>query len=347
MEQITHSPFVVNNGANFSGTLGDSVILPNTSDAFTFHDSAGNDIPFSISFWNKNSETTQNQDAYFWIGNDVNTRQVSISRNTFKVNFQIYTDNNNLLIYEGINASPTTATEHFAVTYDGSKTVGGLKFYYNGVEVGGTATQTGTYTGMNNVTQQTVAIGEIPGNTLYMHEGLIDEFHIWKDRVLTPTEVTDIYNTENAGNSILPALPLLDTYTGAAAAYSLRDLSSSTTNVVRVRRSSDNTEQDFTSTQVTDGTLETFVGAGNDGFVVTWYDQSGNSRNAEQTNTSLQPVIVSSGSLVLLNGMPAIDTEKTLGTNSKYLQTNPSSPFYAVDDASAIVVGAQKTGEQS
>ena len=32
---------------------------------------------------------------------------------------------------------------------------------------------------------------------------------------------------------------LLDKYTGAAAAYSLRKLSSSTSNVVRVRRSSD------------------------------------------------------------------------------------------------------------
>jgi len=55
---------------------------------------------------------------------------------------------------------------------------------------------------------------------------------------------------------------LLEDYPGASAAYSLRNLIDTTTNVVRVRRSSDNTEQDFTSTEITDGTLITFTGIG-------------------------------------------------------------------------------------
>ena len=59
---------------------------------------------------------------------------------------------------------------------------------------------------------------------------------------------------------------LLVDYPGAAAAYSLRNLIDTTTSVVRVRRSSDNTEQDFSAAEVTDGTLTTFTGA-NDGFV--------------------------------------------------------------------------------
>lgn len=90
---------------------------------------------------------------------------------------------------------------------------------------------------------------------------------------------------------------ILDLYPGAAAAYSLRSLSSSATNVVRVRRSSDNAEQDFTATQITDGTLLTFTGAG-DGFVATWYDQSGNTNDAAQVTATSQPKIVSSGVLV-------------------------------------------------
>jgi hypothetical protein len=98
---------------------------------------------------------------------------------------------------------------------------------------------------------------------------------------------------------------LLDAYGGAAAAYSLRRLSANYGEaVVRVRRSSDNTEQDFTTTQVTDGTLTTFCGAG-DGFVRTWYDQSGNSRNATQATTTKQPLLVSSGSVVLQGTKPA------------------------------------------
>jgi hypothetical protein len=52
---------------------------------------------------------------------------------------------------------------------------------------------------------------------------------------------------------------LLDEYTGAAAGYSLRKLSVNTTDVVRVRRSSDNAEADFTAAEVADGTLENWV----------------------------------------------------------------------------------------
>jgi hypothetical protein len=85
---------------------------------------------------------------------------------------------------------------------------------------------------------------------------------------------------------------VLDEFTGAAAAYSLRDLTFLRGGpVVRVRRSSDNNEQDFTATQVTDGTLTTFCGAGN-GFVRTWYDQSGNGFHAQQATTTAQPQIL-------------------------------------------------------
>jgi hypothetical protein len=100
---------------------------------------------------------------------------------------------------------------------------------------------------------------------------------------------------------------LLDVYSGATAAYSLRNLRAGTSGsaVVRVRRSSDNTEQDFTAVQVTDGTLTTFCGA-NNGFVRTWYDQSTSSNNAIQTTASSQPRIVSSGVLDTDGGNPAI-----------------------------------------
>jgi hypothetical protein len=101
------------------------------------------------------------------------------------------------------------------------------------------------------------------------------------------------------GNGSAPALPLLlDVYTGAAAAYSLRKIAVATTNVIRVRRSSDNAEQDFTAAQITDGTLLAFTGSG-DGRVVTWYDQSGNSAHATQATLNRQPAIVLSGALVL------------------------------------------------
>ena len=109
-------------------------------------------------------------------------------------------------------------------------------------------------------------------------------------------------------NSVVSTI-LLDAYTGAAAAYSLRKLNSSYTgSAIRVRRSSDNTEQNigFSSNGVLDTTaLLSFVGVGN-GFVTTWYDQSGNGKNALQTTASNQPFIVSAGSIYTLNGKPII-----------------------------------------
>jgi len=102
---------------------------------------------------------------------------------------------------------------------------------------------------------------------------------------------------------------LLDQYPGAAAAYSLRNLvGTSNPAVVRVRRDNDNSEADFTATEVSDGTLAAWVGAGNDGFVRTWYDQSGNGNDAEQTTTATQPAIVLSGSLIMQGSKPAIST---------------------------------------
>jgi hypothetical protein len=102
---------------------------------------------------------------------------------------------------------------------------------------------------------------------------------------------------------------ILDTYSGAAIAYSLRRLSSTYTgNLIRVRRSSDNTEQDigYNSSNVLDTTaLTTFVGAGN-GFITTWYDQSGNGNNSTQSTAANQPRIINAGVVDLVNSKPAL-----------------------------------------
>ena len=123
----------------------------------------------------------------------------------------------------------------------------------------------------------------------------------------TSTDRTDI--EENIGDYFTQNTPLLDTYSGAAAAYSLRLLDSSYVgSAIRVRRSSDNTEQDIGFNVF--GELDTvsllaFAGTG-DAFVKTWYDQSGNSNDATQTTTANQPQIVSSGAVIVENGKPAV-----------------------------------------
>jgi hypothetical protein len=126
---------------------------------------------------------------------------------------------------------------------------------------------------------------------------------------------------------------LLDTYTGAAAAYSLRQLRTGVTNVVRVRRSSDNTEQDFTAAQITDGTLTAFCGVG-DGFIRTWYDQSGNNVNLNQASASAQPQIVSSGSIITEGSRPAVLTNGT----TQYMQS-PNGALGLVSNLYIAAVG--------
>ena len=102
---------------------------------------------------------------------------------------------------------------------------------------------------------------------------------------------------------------LLDSYSGAAAAYSLRKLRSSYSgSAIRVRRSSDNTELNIGFDS--DGNLDTislssFVGSGN-GFVTTWYDQSGSLRDITQSTAANQPKIVNAGSIYRLNGLPSV-----------------------------------------
>lgn len=105
------------------------------------------------------------------------------------------------------------------------------------------------------------------------------------------------------------ASPPLDTYTDAAMAYSMRKLRTAYTgSAIRVRRSSDNTEQDIGfdgSGNLDESALTTFVGSSS-GFITKWYDQTTNARDAANTTTASQPRIVNAGTIDKVNGKPAI-----------------------------------------
>ena len=115
----------------------------------------------------------------------------------------------------------------------------------------------------------------------------------------------------NRGGFVSAADPLLlDTYSGAAASYSLRKLSSSYSgNAVKVRRASDNAELDisFSNGELDTSAIATHCGS-SDGFVSVWYDQSGNLNNATQSTAASQPKIYDGTTgVVTENGKPAID----------------------------------------
>lgn len=84
------------------------------------------------------------------------------------------------------------------------------------------------------------------------------------------------------------------------AAYSLIRLKTAYVgSAIRVRRSSDNAESDigFSGNSLDLVALAAFIGASN-GYVTTWYDQSGNAKNATQTTNANQPQITLTGDIL-------------------------------------------------
>ena len=119
-----------------------------------------------------------------------------------------------------------------------------------------------------------------------------------------------------SGNLLLDETNLGSAHVAYSVARKLRDAYSGS--AIRVRRSSDNAEQDigFISNALDESSLTTFVGA-NDGHIVTLYDQSGNGYNATQAEISFQARIVISGAVTKDNGKPALEVT----TSMKYKYT--------------------------
>jgi hypothetical protein len=113
---------------------------------------------------------------------------------------------------------------------------------------------------------------------------------------------------------------VLDLYPNASAAYSLRKLRKAYTGAaVRIRRSSDNAETDIgflSNGDFNSAAAVAFCGVGN-GFITTWYDQSGNAQNVTETTGANQPQIVASGVVLLVNSKPCIQFD---GINDKLVR---------------------------
>lgn len=131
--------------------------------------------------------------------------------------------------------------------------------------------------------------------------------------------------------------PILDVMAvSAARAYGTRRLwAAHAGSCLRVRRSSDSTEQDigFTASGDLDtAALLTFCGAG-DGFVAKLYDQSGNLRDLTQATAANQAKLVTAGVVNVLGGRPVMAFD---GANDIYTDTFPG--MWAAGAASVLSV---------
>lgn len=134
------------------------------------------------------------------------------------------------------------------------------------------------------------------------------------------------------GSQITQFVGLLDAYPNAAAAYSLRLLRSAYTgSAIRVRISTTGNPEyniGFVDGELDVATLEGYCTGGLNAFVKTLYDQSGNARDATQTTAANQPQIVSSGSVILENGKPAIQSNKKRLFNTSVSTMPPTTDFF-------------------
>jgi len=127
---------------------------------------------------------------------------------------------------------------------------------------------------------------------------------------------------------------LLDTYTGASAAYSVRRLSGSYTGAcMRVREDGGNTETDIGFDS--NGDLDTAAIAShcgvNNGYVRYWYDQStaggtGSGNDAGQATAASQHKIYDGTAVITKNGKPMIDATENV-TSFDYFALSQSAPY--------------------
>jgi hypothetical protein len=128
---------------------------------------------------------------------------------------------------------------------------------------------------------------------------------------------------------------LLDTYTGAAVAYSVRKLDKDYTgSCMRIRRSSDEATQDIgfdSNGDLDTAAIASFVGDAY-GYVTAWYDQSGNGNNATQSTANNQPMIYDrvAAAVFTENGKPII--KNTPVTSQQRNALDISSQSFTTDN---------------
>jgi Alpha-L-arabinofuranosidase B, catalytic len=152
------------------------------------------------------------------------------------------------------------------------------------------------------------------------------------------TDFNDLYlQFEATVGNVSPFL--LDVYPNAAFAFSFRKLRNAYAgSAVRIRRSSDNAEADIGFDG--EGDFDTAAAAshigGGSGFIVTWYDQSGNGRDVTQATAADQPTYTASG----ISGLPVASFD---GAN-EYLITSANFALFPLTEGTVFSAMQQNGG---
>jgi hypothetical protein len=215
-----------------------------------------------------------------------------------------------------------------------------------------------SYGGDSKASVINVTINDIPSTPidgLYQYTVYFNEFFDANDgdNLLVTMEVPNkIARYAIATNTVKSFTEWKD----AAIIYSTRLVDTNYTGpLIKVRRSSDDATLDIypviqlhkQESTIDETALLAFVGAGS-GFIDTWYDQSGNGRNATQATTTNQPRIVNSGVIDRINTRPTVVfdgvsdnlslSERTFGRNVGYLGAYSVVKWTAVPTAAQNII---------
>jgi hypothetical protein len=165
------------------------------------------------------------------------------------------------------------------------------------------------YTSLSTASQN-LNFGYRPGPSVFPMWSM-QEFIIYPDTSThTPGDIETDINSEYLiyQPTDAPTSGLLATYTGAAAAYSVRQLADTAVIAITVRRDSDDEEQRFGFDS--NGDLDTtgiadFCTTAN-GYVSQWWDQSTNGNHATQSTSGNQPQIYNGTAVITENGKTAV-----------------------------------------
>lgn len=169
------------------------------NDIFSFTDGSGNDIPFSVNMWVNSSSFSANSNYL------LNKRLDGISGEEYQIaitatSVQFYKFGNgsggNFKYFNFSFGLLTNTWYHLVFTDDGTKGMTGMNVYINGIIKNPAISMTGSYSGMSNGLGL-IRIGQSAHNTNVnnKHRGLIDELGIWKNRILSQSDVNFLYNS--------------------------------------------------------------------------------------------------------------------------------------------------------
>lgn len=218
----------------------------------------------------------------------------------------------------------TSDTSQNLVSLYADNTSNDVRGYIDGTQLGTTTTSSNSGTGLSIANLRGV------GSTYW--EGTIQEMVFYASS--SKSDHSGIEGNINAhfqiGNFGTPTSGLLYDYSGAAAAYSVRQLSNTSALSMRIREDGTDTETDIgfdSNGDLDTAAIASHCGA-NNGYVVTWYDQAGSQNDATQVTSGSQPQIYNGTAVITENGKAAIQFDGTLDSLDYDLATSLSAASY-------------------